>query len=1005
DQSATLTATYNGGSASTTISLVASVSISSLACNPSSIGPSSSSTCTITLTKAAPSGGAPVTISSGNPLLSAPATVTVPANTTSATFNATTAAIATDQSATLTATYNGGSANTTISLAASARVSSLACNPTSLGPNSSSTCTITLTKAAPNGGAAVTISSGNALLSVPATVTIAANATSATFSATTAAIATDQSATLTAAYNGASANAAISLLASASISSLVCSPSSLGPNSSSICTVNLTKVAPSGGAAVTISSGNALLSVPATVTVAANTTSATFSATTAAIATDQNATLTATYNNGSVNTTIGLAATIVVSSLVCSPTTLGPLDSSTCTVTLTRSAPAGANVLVSSNNASLPVPPSIFVAAGYASAVFTLQAGSFTSSQSGSVTASYNGSSRSAAISLVPPALVTSLACNPTGVFGPSTTSCTATLSQPAPTNTAVAVSSSTNLITVPASILVAAGNSTATFTANIGSVTTDTAGSVTATLGGSSRTATLTLWSTPVLSSLTCTATKLAAGSSTVCTVTLSKAAGNSVVNLASNMATLTLPATVTVPQGAQTASFTATTTASALGWIIISATFNGTRMTFLLTVTAPPAPGGSTSTVRTITCRPRSLEVGFRGICRITLDRVTESADTTLHVSSSSASLLLPKTVTVRRGRATAEFRVDATGSGEDVVVAAALGTDVVQDSVALTGDRAKRIRVPQRQFVRYGSEVRFRVSPADPSATVSTAELPSGAYFDPVNGEFWWTPDITQVGDHDVVFTAADSSGVKTSASVVIQVDTGEPVATRVVNAASRSAEAVCGPGTIAAIEGRWLTGGAAASDTSGGSIELAGSRVWVNGIPVPVLSASPTELTLLCPDSVPGSDLAFVVQTDHGVAKSLRTTARSAAPGVFSLDGSGSGEGLVLLEHSRAVAVVRNYQLPSQPAVPGERIVFYATGVDHLTNLSVHLGDRQVAPVSVKPVPDHVGLFEISVAVPDDAADNSDLRLSFSGDTPEGMQFHSNEIRIAVETASR
>ena len=78
-------------------------------------------------------------------------------------------------------------------------VSSLACNPTSLGQNAVSTCTVTLTQTAPTGGSSVTLTNNNASLTVPASVTVAAGATSATFSATAAAsIASNQSATVTA---------------------------------------------------------------------------------------------------------------------------------------------------------------------------------------------------------------------------------------------------------------------------------------------------------------------------------------------------------------------------------------------------------------------------------------------------------------------------------------------------------------------------------------------------------------------------------------------------------------------------------------------------------------------------------------------------------------------------------------------------------------------------------------------------------------------------------------
>ena len=295
------------------------------------------------ITGSSPGGGTggTVTLTTTNPALTVPTAVTVSPGVTTATFTATTGAVTSGQTATVTALFNGSSANVNLNLMASVLVSSLACNPTSLGQNASSTCTVTLTQAAPTGGAAVTLTNTNTVLTVPASVTVAAGATTATFSATTTTIASNQSATVTATYNSSSANATISLVAPVTVSSLACNPTSLGQNASSTCTVTLTQAAPTGGAAVTLTNTNTVLTVPASVTVAAGATTATFSATTKTIASNQSATVTATYNSSSANATISLVAPVTVSSLACNPTSLGQNASSTCTVTLTQAAPTG----------------------------------------------------------------------------------------------------------------------------------------------------------------------------------------------------------------------------------------------------------------------------------------------------------------------------------------------------------------------------------------------------------------------------------------------------------------------------------------------------------------------------------------------------------------------------------------------------------------------------------------------------------------------------------------
>ena len=156
------------------------------------------------------------------------------------------------------------------------------------------------------------------------------------------------------------------------ISSVTCNPVNLNTNAASSCTVTLSSAAPTGGSNVTLASNNASLTVPASVTVAAGATTATFSATAAAsLASNQSATVTATLGSSSQTATISLLAPVLVSGMACAPTTLLQSAVSTCTVTLTQTAPTGgSNVTLASNNASLTVPASATVAAGATTASF-----------------------------------------------------------------------------------------------------------------------------------------------------------------------------------------------------------------------------------------------------------------------------------------------------------------------------------------------------------------------------------------------------------------------------------------------------------------------------------------------------------------------------------------------------------------------------------------------------------------------------------------------------------
>jgi hypothetical protein len=81
------------------------ISVSQLACNPSSLNSGASTTCTVTLNGAPPAGGTEVLLSSNNTLLLlGSSSVIVSAGTTSTTFTATAGSVSTNQNGTLTAT-------------------------------------------------------------------------------------------------------------------------------------------------------------------------------------------------------------------------------------------------------------------------------------------------------------------------------------------------------------------------------------------------------------------------------------------------------------------------------------------------------------------------------------------------------------------------------------------------------------------------------------------------------------------------------------------------------------------------------------------------------------------------------------------------------------------------------------------------------------------------------------------------------------------------------------
>jgi hypothetical protein len=184
---------------------------------------------------------------------------------------------------------------------------------------------------------------------------------------------------------------------------------------------------------------------------------------------------------------------------------------------------------------------------------------------------------------------LTSLSLTPSTLTGGSSATGTLTLSGPAPTGGAVVSLLSDKAATVPATVSIPAGATTATFTVTTSPVATATTVNILGSYNGF-QSATLTITS-PSLSSLSLSPTSVTAGSSTTGTVTLTgpAPAGGTTVTLSDDNSAANTPSSVIVPQGATSATFTVTTSSSVSSntTVKITASCNGGTQSATLTVT----------------------------------------------------------------------------------------------------------------------------------------------------------------------------------------------------------------------------------------------------------------------------------------------------------------------------------------------------------------------------------------------------------------------------------
>ncbi len=456
---------------------------------------------------------------------------------------------------------------------------SLAIAPSSILSGNVAPGILTLSAAAPAGGTTVALSSNSAAATVPTTVTIPAGATTATFSVTTYSVSTATSVTISASFGGVQVATLTVVPRSVTLS---LSPISVLGGGSAQGTVTLPLAAGPAASVVQLASGDAHVSVPATVTVPAGSTSATFTITTAAVSTSLGVAVTATYGNtSSAVLTLGPLA---ISSLTLSPTSVVGGASAQGTVVLNGVATASTVVALTSGAVAAAVPASVTIPAGASQATFAISTSAVATTTTAPITATYGVSSVTTSLTLQPRSVTLNL--SPTSVLGGSSAQGTVTLPLAAGPAAVVQLASGDAHVSVPATVTVPAGSTSATFTITTAAVSTSLGVAVTATYGNTSS-AVLTLGPLAI-SSLTLSPTSVVGGASAQGTVVLNGVAtASTVVALTSGAVAAAVPASVTIPAGASQATFAISTSAVATTTTApITATYGVSSVTTSLTV-----------------------------------------------------------------------------------------------------------------------------------------------------------------------------------------------------------------------------------------------------------------------------------------------------------------------------------------------------------------------------------------------------------------------------------
>ena len=339
--------------------------------------------------------------------------------------------------------------------------------------------------------------------------------------------------------------------------------------------------------------------------------------------------------------------------------------------------------------------------------------------------------------------------------------------------------------------------------------------------------------------------------------------------------------------------------------------------------------------------------------------------------------------------------EVTADEASPQENVTIEARSGSDAATESLLVVSSGSLHLRVPQNLTAKPGSPVRFTTDAIDDQGlpvSLVVASKPDNATFDAASGLFEWTPADRDLGLTGISFIATNSLGLTQAKTVNIRVVSQRPFLSGLRNGAGSGAVAACSPGALAALIGTSL-GAARSEDTI---------RVLVNGADALVVRTSDERVEFLCPSLAAGTPLAISVAAGDQVSNEVRTVMVKTAPGLFSVDGSGVGVGMIL--HAHGLAALPRFDRAGMPVSAGDTITLFATGIDcaEISDaprpfLHFEHDYQQITLLRPSAFP---GVCEIHSVVPGGITGN-EVKVSIESVREDGTAVRSNTILVAVE----
>ncbi len=212
----------------------------------------------------------------------------------------------------------------------------------------------------------------------------------------------------------------------------------------------------------------------------------------------------------------------------------------------------------------------------------------------------------------------------------------------------------------------------------------------------------------------------------------------------------------------------------------------------------------------------------------------------------------------------------------------------------------------------------------------------------------------------------------------------------------------------PNSVLSVFGTNLSWASAAWTGGGGdvSLQVAGTAVYVDEMPVFVLYVSPSQVNFIVPSNTTGSAATVRVVREGATGPDVTVNLVDAAPALFNISG------FAIATHADGTLLTA-----ASPAQPGEIIVIYATGlgetvpnpgpyevpgatapIEWLSSLVVSLNGMALPSSLIQYAgltPGCVGLYQINLQLPPDALSNPTIQVAVAGRSSAGP------LEIAVQ----